>query len=284
MASPSAAATPHSESAAKSRRSPASSSVPLSARPAGTSRAGRWRAPGSGATPRSEDDHMGSLLTGYGVSLPGRPPDQLLRARSSAGARTGQRRGERQPDARAPLSRGRLPSRRSACRRSPRGPEELGDDRVALERRERARRRRTPAPSAPRTCRGARCRCSRACDSPGPFTTQPITATFISSTPGCAPRQTRHLLADVGLDVLGHLLEERRRRAPAAGARRHLRREAAEAQRLEDLLRDLHLLGAVAAGRGVSETRIVSPMPSCEEDRQAGGAGDDALRAHAPPR
>jgi hypothetical protein len=27
-------------------------------------------------------------------------------------------------------------------------------------------------------------------DSPGPFTTHPITATFISSTPGCRARQT----------------------------------------------------------------------------------------------
>jgi hypothetical protein len=34
-------------------------------------------------------------------------------------------------------------------------------------------------------------------------------------------------------------------------------------------------------GSGVSETRIVSPMPSLEQDRQAGGRGDDALHAHA---
>ena len=33
-------------------------------------------------------------------------------------------------------------------------------------------------------------------------------------------------------------------------------------------------------GFGVSETRIVSPMPSREQNREAGRAGDDALRAH----
>src|SRR5207249_5126059 len=59
-----------------------------------------------------------------------------------------------------------------------------------------------------------------------------------------------HLLLQVGLDLLGHLLEEGRRRAAAAGARRNLGREAAQAERLEDLLRDLYLLGAVAAGPG----------------------------------
>ena len=34
-------------------------------------------------------------------------------------------------------------------------------------------------------------------------------------------------------------------------------------------------------GSGVSETRIVSPMPSCKQHAERGGRGDDALRAHA---
>src|SRR5690606_12725352 len=57
-----------------------------------------------------------------------------------------------------------------------------------------------------------------------------------------------HLVAQVVLDVFGHLLEERRRRAPAAGTRGHLRRERAQLQRLQDLLRDEHLFRAIAAG------------------------------------
>src|SRR5690242_9127819 len=56
----------------------------------------------------------------------------------------------------------------------------------------------------------------------------------------------RHLLTDVALDVLGHVLEERRCRASASWARRDLRREAAEPERLENLLSDEHFFGAVA--------------------------------------
>src|SRR5947209_17114307 len=67
---------------------------------------------------------------------------------------------------------------------------------------------------------------------------------------GVARSPPRHLLPEVGLDLLGHLLKEGGGGATAAGARRHLGREAAQAERLEDLLRDLHLLGAVAAGPG----------------------------------
>src|SRR5215468_12591861 len=46
----------------------------------------------------------------------------------------------------------------------------------------------------------------------------------------------RHLLAEVRLDLLRHLLEERGGCAPAAGARRDLRDEVAKAHGLEDLL------------------------------------------------
>src|SRR5713226_2711382 len=46
----------------------------------------------------------------------------------------------------------------------------------------------------------------------------------------------RHLIAEIGLDLLGHLLEEGRGRAPAAGAGRHLREKAPEPHGLEDLL------------------------------------------------
>ena len=92
-------------------------------------------------------------------------------------------------------------------------------------------------------------------DSPGPFTTHPITATLHLLDARVSRPPHRHLLAQVGLDVLRHLLEEGGRRAPAARACRHLRREAAQPQRLQDLLRDEHLLGAVAVRRAASARR-----------------------------
>src|SRR5215469_3577150 len=57
----------------------------------------------------------------------------------------------------------------------------------------------------------------------------------------------RHLLAEIGLDLLRHLLEERGGRAPAAGTRRDLRDEVAKAHGLQDLLGDLYLFGPIAA-------------------------------------
>src|SRR4029077_18378230 len=60
----------------------------------------------------------------------------------------------------------------------------------------------------------------------------------------------RHLLAQVGLDLLGHFLKEGAGGAAAAGAGRDLRGEAANAERLQNLLRDTDLFGAVASGGG----------------------------------
>src|SRR3989441_13170274 len=75
-------------------------------------------------------------------------------------------------------------------------------------------------------------------------------------------------------------LEERRRRAPAARAGGHLRREAPQPERLEHLLRDLHFLGAIAARprRERHTDRVADPL--LQQDGEAGGARDDALRAH----
>ena len=56
------------------------------------------------------------------------------------------------------------------------------------------------------------------------------------------------LLAEVGLDLLRHLLKERRCGATTAGTGGDLRREAPQSQGLQHLLRDLHLFGTVAAG------------------------------------
>ena len=58
-----------------------------------------------------------------------------------------------------------------------------------------------------------------------------------------------HLLAQVGLDLLGHFLEEGAGGASAAGAGGDLRGEAANAERLQNLLADADFFGAVAAGR-----------------------------------
>src|SRR5690242_13533530 len=87
----------------------------------------------------------------------------------------------------------------------------------------------------------------------------------------------RHLLAKVVLDLLSHLLEERTGGAPAAGAGRDLRRKAPETQRLEHLLRDLHLLGPVAAGRGGERHADGVADALLEQDAEAGSARDDAL-------
>src|SRR6185436_13713899 len=67
--------------------------------------------------------------------------------------------------------------------------------------------------------------------------------------------------------------------AAASRARRHLRREVTEPERLEDLLADPHLLGAVAAGSG-SEAGADGVADALEQQhRERGGGGDDALGA-----
>ena len=82
-------------------------------------------------------------------------------------------------------------------------------------------------------------------DSPGPFTMQPITATFISSTPDSF-LPDRHLFAQIGLDLVRHVLEEGAGGAAATGAGGDLRSEAAEFERLQNLLADDDFFGAVA--------------------------------------
>src|SRR5439155_20280653 len=66
--------------------------------------------------------------------------------------------------------------------------------------------------------------------------------TGIARLPGTAP------LAQVALNLLRHFLKERRRRAATSRTCRDLRREAPQSERLEDLLGNLHLLGAITAG------------------------------------
>src|SRR5579863_4002870 len=55
----------------------------------------------------------------------------------------------------------------------------------------------------------------------------------------------RHLLPKISLDLVRHILKESAGGAPAAGAGRNLRSEAANSQRLQDLLRNDHFLSPV---------------------------------------
>src|SRR5207248_11786395 len=57
----------------------------------------------------------------------------------------------------------------------------------------------------------------------------------------------RHLLAQIRLNLLGHFLEEGAGGASATWASGDLRGEAADAERLQNLLRNANLFGAVAA-------------------------------------
>src|SRR6266581_859145 len=84
------------------------------------------------------------------------------------------------------------------------------------------------------------------------------------------PFPHRHLVAEVGLDLLGHLLEERGGRAPAAWTRRHLREEASQPHGLEDLLGDQDLFRAITARLG--------------RERDANGVTDALLEKDGEPR
>src|SRR5439155_10578086 len=59
----------------------------------------------------------------------------------------------------------------------------------------------------------------------------------------------RHLLAQIGLNLLRHLLEESAGGASAAGTGSDLRRKAADSQGLKNLLRYPNFFAAVAVGR-----------------------------------
>ncbi len=91
----------------------------------------------------------------------------------------------------------------------------------------------------------------------------------------------RHLLAQVALDLLGHLLKEGAGGAAAAGTRGDLRGEAANAHRLQNLLRDRDLFGAIAVRRGRERDANGVADAFLQHDAKRRGAADDALRAHA---
>ena len=80
----------------------------------------------------------------------------------------------------------------------------------------------------------------------------------------------RHLLAQVGLDLVGHFLEEGAGGASAAGTGGDLRGEAAQLERLQDLLADDDFLGAIAVGQ--------------RRERGADGVADAFLQQHGDSR
>src|SRR5688500_5451603 len=90
-----------------------------------------------------------------------------------------------------------------------------------------------------------------------------------------------HPFAKVRLDVLGHLLKERRRGTATAGTGSDLWREAANVERLEDLLGDANLFGAVTARsrRERDPNRVANSFG--QHDGQSSGAGDDSLASDA---
>src|SRR5262249_5103195 len=84
----------------------------------------------------------------------------------------------------------------------------------------------------------------------------------------------------VGLDVFGHFLEERRGRTPAPRTRRDLWREAADAERLQDLLRDHDFFRAIAVRlRRERDANCVAEAAQ-QQRSESGGAGHDAFCAH----
>src|SRR5262245_11720058 len=64
--------------------------------------------------------------------------------------------------------------------------------------------------------------------------------------PTIALLPNRHLLSQIVLNLIRHVLEKHAGGAPAAWTSSHLRHEAANSERLEDLLGDSNFLGAIS--------------------------------------
>ena len=99
----------------------------------------------------------------------------------------------------------------------------------------------------------------------GPLTMQPMTATLSALDARDNASSTPASVVDVILDVPRQFLEGCRGGAPAAGTGRDQRHENPKPHGLQQFLRDLDLEVRSPPGSGVSETRIVSPMPCCSK-------------------
>src|SRR5580704_13468250 len=91
----------------------------------------------------------------------------------------------------------------------------------------------------------------------------------------------RHLVTQVGLNLLGHFLEERAGRAAATGTRRHLGREAADAERLQNLLSHTHFFSAISAWGGCERNPDRVADAFLEPHAERGARRDDAFGSHA---
>src|SRR5882672_9254636 len=117
-------------------------------------------------------------------------------------------------------------------------------------------------------------------DSPGPLTTQPMTASVISSTPSYASFHSG-ILSDVALNPFGELLERRARGAPAAGTCGDAWRERPQAQRLQQLARRVHLFAAVTAGTRRQRDANGVPDAFVEQHAHRRRRPDEPFRPHA---
>src|SRR6476659_5375297 len=91
----------------------------------------------------------------------------------------------------------------------------------------------------------------------------------------------RHAGAEVALNLLRHFLEESACSASATGTGRNLRSEAANPQRLQNLLADKNFFSAVAVGGRRERHANGIPDTLLQQYCRAGCAADDAFRAHA---
>ena len=91
----------------------------------------------------------------------------------------------------------------------------------------------------------------------------------------------RHLVPQVVLDLLRHLLEERAGRPPATGTAGDLRQETPETERLQDLLRDAHFLGAIAARRGCQRDPDGVADAFLQQQRERGARCHDSLHTES---
>ena len=73
----------------------------------------------------------------------------------------------------------------------------------------------------------------------------------------------RHLFAQIALNLFGHFLEECARSPAAAGTGGHLRREDRSSRDCRICWHTITSSVRSPFGAGVSETRMVSPIPSC---------------------
>src|SRR5689334_21326287 len=90
-----------------------------------------------------------------------------------------------------------------------------------------------------------------------------------------------HLVAQIGLNLIRHVLEKSTGGAATTGARSHLRREATEIQRLENLLAHDHFFSAIPVRQGSKRGPDSVPDSRLQQDRDCGGSGYDSFRAEA---